>query len=226
MLCSEETLVNSDARQGVAVTLRCKRWSCEICRPFNKRAVVRKAVEGRPTLFITLTVNPRHGADQDERARQLVKAWRTIRRRATKKYRYKSIPFIAVFEKTKRGEPHLHILARCAWLDQRWLSAQASEEIDAPIVDVRKVTGEKQAACYCAKYVGKDPHVFRGTKRFWSSLDWLALAATDDLRPALFGDRWIRHRHDLNSVERQLIAQGYYTLRTPHKIVFSDEAPP
>lgn len=225
MLCSEATLVNSDHEGGVAVTLRCKCWSCEICQPFNRWKVVQKAADGKPNRFVTLTVNPNYLSTPDERAQALVRAWRTIRRRACKRYGYKSIPFIAVFEATKRGEPHLHILARFRWIDQRWLSEQCAELISAPNVDVRDVPTETKAAQYCAKYIGKDLGRFVGVKRFWTSLDWLTPFVSPNERPVLPTEIWVRHNLRLTEVEHRLIAAGFAVTRYPQKLIWQREAP-
>lgn len=45
--------------------------------------------------------------------------------------------------------------------------------MNAPIVDIRRVKGAKEAAAYVSKYVGKEPTVFEGTKRYWRSQDWI-----------------------------------------------------
>lgn len=224
-LCAEHTLVNGSPHEGMAVSLRCKRWSCDICAPFNRKKVVRDAKHGFPNTFITLTANPARFDSPDARARKLVEAWRTVRRRACKKYGYKSIPFICVFERTKKGEPHLHILCRTKWLDQRWLSAQMAKEISAPIVDVRRVTNQEQAACYCAKYLGKDPSKFLGSKRYWRSIDWLL--PTLDLIPGDMPllDTWTRHKISLNEVEAECRRQGLWVKRTAHRLVFSNIDP-
>ena len=146
------------------------------------------AADGAPDTFLTLTANPKCFESPDARAQALVKAWRTIRRRAQKKYGYDSIPFLAVFEATKRGEPHLHILLRVKWLDQEWLSAQLEELTGAKIVDIRRVKGRRQAAAYVTKYVGKSPGAFEGCKRYWKSQDYIikdeADEETDDYDPS------------------------------------------
>jgi hypothetical protein len=138
----------------------------------RRRELIRLGLSGNPDTFITLTVNPDRFAGPDERAQRLKDAWSAVRRKACKVYGYTAIPFLAVFEKTKRGEPHLHILARCEWIDQAWLSEQMNTRIGAPIVDIRRINSRKKAAGYVAKYAGKNPERFQGTKRYWRSQDW------------------------------------------------------
>lgn len=138
----------------------------------RSRQLSRQAFLGQPTTFLTLTVNPATGDDPDDRARALARAWRLLRLRAMRALDLKSMPFLAVFEKTKAGEPHLHILLRTGYIDQEWISDQMKDLIGAPIVDIRSVKDKKKLAAYIAKYVAKDPHRFAGTKRYWSSQDY------------------------------------------------------
>lgn len=177
VLCREWTLVKETGGVTTAEPLKCRCWTCDYCQPIRLRQLKGMARAGAPDTFLTLTVNPQTGHTPDERARDLAKAWRLIRKRAIRRYAYAVIPFLAVFEKTKRGEPHLHILMRVKWLDQRWVSDVMRELIGAPIVDIRRVRSAKQAAAYVAKYVGKDPMTFNGCKRYWRSQDWELHAA-------------------------------------------------
>ena len=173
MLCGEACLVNHGFKKVQAVTLRCRAWSCEYCAPWRRGRLIGLAKSGKPNCFITLTVNPESGPDAEARARALVDAWRTIVRRAKRLYGYRSIPYLCVFEATKNGEPHLHILARCKWIDQRWLSDQMRGLIGAPIVDIRRIHGARHIAHYVAKYVGKGPGQFGTCKRYWHTRDYV-----------------------------------------------------
>lgn len=173
MLCTDLTLVKDLGEHSYAEPLKCRCWTCEICLPIRRRQLKRMARDGRPNTFLTLTVNPEEGESPEERACALVDAWRRLRRAAMRRYGYPRLPFLAVFERTRAGEPHLHVLLRVRWLDQSWLSAEMKRMINAPIVDIRRVKGKRQAAAYVAKYVGKKPTHFEGTKRYWRSQDYL-----------------------------------------------------
>jgi hypothetical protein len=121
-------------------------------------------------------------------------------------YELTALPFLAVFEQTKLGWPHLHIVCRVPWIDQRWLSAQMDKAIGAPIVDIRRIANLQELAGYVAKYIGKDPHHFEGTKRYWKSKDY-------DLRsPFEWPDKptWQRRTIDIRAwiTEQQLA--GYH----------------
>lgn len=94
-----------------------------------------------------------------------------------------SLPFLCVLEETKAGWPHLHLVGRCKWLDQFWLSKRMGQLIGAPIVDVRRARSVDQVIHYVTKYIAKKPVRFIGTKRYWRSLDYLDDAAKALLRP-------------------------------------------
>jgi hypothetical protein len=195
--------------QGHAVTLRCKRWSCPICAPRCRKEVIRKGKAGAPNAFITLTCNPALYECAEDAARALKDGWVALRKRIKRRYPGKTIPFLAVFERTKRGWPHLHILVRAPWIDQKWLSEAWREITGAFIVDIRKIDNEGRAASYVAKYIGKDPHVFMGCKRWWRSHDYDL--GNDEKEPFVtFGSRWEEVRSPLATVKRNLQQQGYY----------------
>jgi hypothetical protein len=172
MLCSEAILINQGVAEGHATILRCKRWCCELCTPFNHRRVKRAARDGKPNTFLTLTVSPKRYSSPDAAARDLKNAWLNLRRRMQKSFAMERPPFIAIFERTKQGWPHLHILMRCRFISQRWYSANMGELIGAPIVDVRFIQDASRVAAYVAKYVSKAPEAFNHCKRWWRSKDY------------------------------------------------------
>ncbi len=172
ILCTDLTLVNTDGRERYVEPLRCRSWRCEYCRPHRKSQLMALAASGQATAFITLTSSPETADTPAAAARVLVIAWRKVRREAMRRYGYDGVPFLAVFEATRRGAPHLHILARVAWIDQAWLSKRMAYHAKAPIVDIRRVKSQKDLVAYLAKYVGKEPHQFDHCKRYWRSGDW------------------------------------------------------
>ena len=226
MLCSEAVLVNLGLDEGRCVTLKCRSWSCEICQPDRKRQLMALAFRGKPNTFITLTVNPGYLHSPEARARALVDAWRNVARRAKRKYGYKTIPYLAVFEATKKGEPHLHILCRVKWIDQAWLSEQMRQEIDAPIVDIRRVRERSKLANYVAKYVGKDPHRFEGTKRYWRTLDWMVEQWEKEEQPGTWSNVWEIRSHDISYQEECWQILGWRTWRCRGMLYGTGNDPP
>lgn len=172
MLCTDLTFVKVVGDRIYAEPIKCRRWSCEYCQPRRKRQLIAKGASGKPDTFLTLTSSNDTAATPAEAAKELVVAWRKVRAEACKRYGYETIPFIAVFEATKRGWPHLHILIRCKWLDQKWLSERMAHHARAPIVDIRRVGRMQDVVRYLFKYIGKAPHGFGTCKRYWTSRDY------------------------------------------------------
>lgn len=168
-LCGAWSLVKHEPHQTRAITLWCRSWTCTDCAPFRIAALKRMAMDGKPTTFITLTVNPLRGQSPEERAAELSNAARLMFKRARRKFTKAPIEYLAVFEATKKGEPHLHIIARAPFIPQRWLSETMAELIEAPIVDIRKVGSMRGVARYVAKYIAKGPKPFASLKRYWST---------------------------------------------------------
>lgn len=168
-VCGGWSLVNTAGPVTRAITLWCRAWSCADCRPFRLAALKRMAMAGNPTTFLTLTINPARGQSVEERARELSDALKILIKRARRKFTKGEIEYLAVFEETKKGEPHLHLLMRAPYLPQPWISATMAKLIESPIVDIRRVGHKRAAAQYVTKYVGKGPKSFGPLKRYWAT---------------------------------------------------------
>lgn len=171
-ICREWSIVKQEPSERHARVLYCKSWSCEVCRPKRRSQLLAKCASGKPTRLITLTVNPQHGESPEQRLRMLARAWRVCVQRLRRRYGLSSIDYLAIVEKTKHGEPHLHILARCPYIPQSYLSGIMKELIDAPIVDIRAIKSQRNAILYVAKYVTKEPERIGTAKRYWSSVTY------------------------------------------------------
>lgn len=209
MYCGDTSLVNTDQWSGEAKPLYCKCWTCPDCAPARKARLKALARAGHPTTFITLTCGPDAGDTAQQAARTLVRAWRRIRRELVEHKNMSNPPFIAVFEKTKKGRPHLHILARLPFVKQAWLSNRMRALARSPIVDIRRVKSARQASAYVAKYLAKDPTRFQGCKRYWRSQDWDLGLVLDDEPPFEKSFGWHHDPRSLNDVYRDLRQMGY-----------------
>lgn len=171
-LCTDVIAVKRHGPQGEAGVVRCKRWSCPVCRGINRRRVVGAGVAGHPTAMLTLTVSSRHYDCPDDAARDLKRGLVLLRRRIARRWPGQRLPFLAVYEKHKSGWPHLHLLIRAKFLPIRELRAMWEEVTGSWNVNITKIDTVGQAAFYAAKYVGKDIHAFHGCKRWWRSHDY------------------------------------------------------
>ncbi len=196
MLCSEFLLVkDGDGYQDVK-PLPCDRWSCPYCAPRRRRALIAQAVAGEPNKILTLTINPAIGHSPTDRRRLLHDAWKRLVKRILRRFHWKSLPYMAFIEKTQRGEPHLHILLRCEYIPQSWLSSQMKEMVHSPIVWIEQVKSTAKAIAYVTKYVGKAPAQFGTAKRYWVSRGWLINQPSEPEKPVfdMRGVRVVRER--------------------------------
>jgi hypothetical protein len=154
----------------------------------------------------------------------LVNAWRNIRQRAIREGLTKKIEFVAIFEETKKGWPHLHILARCDYLPQKWLSDRMEEYTGAPVVDIRRVWNQRHASRYVAKYVSKGPGGFQGTKRYWTSR-WYTMGESDSKPVADANKAWWRTGASLESLVQDLSAIGWVVTEESANFFKADAMP-
>lgn len=173
MFCGEHTL-KLDVPQGAYLhRLRCRSWGCDDCMPHRLNQLKRLGMSGHPNKFITLTWHTTQPHTPDEAAQCLVRAWRNVLQRARRRGLIDHCEFLAVFEATAAGYPHLHILARMPYLPHRWLSAAMHRYASSPVVDIRAVRSVRHASWYLAKYVSKGPTKWTGCKRYWRSQGWV-----------------------------------------------------
>lgn len=169
MFCGDTTLIGVSHTDCKTVPLKCRRWTCDECFVQRARELRHKAASGEPSTFLTLTVNPAEFTTPTMAANRLSECWRLLRQQARREKRAEKIEFLAVFEVTKQGWPHLHILCRAPWLDQAWISQCMAHWMNSPIVDIRAVYNRRHASRYIGKYVSKSPFRFAGCKRYWTS---------------------------------------------------------
>jgi len=227
-LCREWTLVKYLPGVRQARPMFCRSWTCEECAPRRRAQLMAKAAAGEPTRFITLTINPRVGTDPDDRLRILANAWRNTVKRMRRLLPKEPINYLCVVEATKAGEPHLHILFRGPYINQRWLSDAMSELADSPIVDIRRIRSRKEVIAYVAKYVTKEPHHFGTSKRYWSTSGWEPPVDTRDEEVIGLSEPWQLARATIYQIIEQWAREGYAARRDgPDLIIgfFIDDPP-
>lgn len=190
MLCSEGSLVNHGLQRIRAVTLWCNCWSCENCVGRRKKRLVRQVTNGVPNKFLTLTTSFVEGSDPVQEAhRQGVTLGKLIRR-IKKRLGDQCFAYFVVREATKRGWPHMHLALRSPYIPQKWLSEQWEILTGSPGVDIRAVYQVGNVASYLAKYIGKSPHRFGTTKRYWYSRNWFDVMPEREPPDINWNSRW------------------------------------
>lgn len=158
--------------------------------------------------MITLTCDPKKHAEPGDGALALVHAWRMMRQRFKRDGVAEKIPFLAVFENHKSGWPHLHILVRSPYINQKYLSEMSDHYGAGVIVDIRAVKGGAQAAFYVAKYVSKGPGKYEGCKRYWRSLDWDAAPTKEEIEKTE-QPIWMIVPMPIDTVQRVIREEGW-----------------
>ncbi len=209
MLCSECSLVNNGDRKERAITLYCKSWKCPICLPKRRNKLTREAAAGEGTRFITLPTKPGRPEDADLEAKRQGQAFRILMRYYRKMHPNEDIAFFAVREATKQGWPHLHVIVRGPFLKQRWLSKIWGRLTGSFVVHIRFVDKGRNAAKYLAKYIGKDPHRFGKTKRYWYSRNWFDPVPPRKRRDRAWDRKWRIVREGVGARAWRLILQGW-----------------
>lgn len=169
-------IVKLDGQHVVSFPIKCHSWTCPECSRERRRRLIDEAKRGKPNRFITLTVNPHWFDGPDDRASRLAKAWRLVVAAFRHRWPKGESEYLAVFEATKNGEPHLHIVWRGAFMPQKWLSRQMAKRMGAPVVDIRRVKRAADVAEYVTKYFSKRAIRFGTCKRYWRSKRYLEVS--------------------------------------------------
>jgi len=209
--CETTSLVAlANENQLVVVPLRCRKWSCPKCGPRQKKKLIRRFVAGSPDSLLTLTTNP---AMYDSKLSAFLDATRKVNllfKRLRRAYPRRSIQYALVWEVTKKGWPHAHILLRAPFIPKALISQIWHELTGAWFIDIRAVQGAAHVAGYVAKYITKSPEVPPGCKRFRTSRSYSDSAPPLKLRDYLSCgpfERWFGSSEALRSAFTDLGAK-------------------
>lgn len=207
--------VQGDGDDGTAVIvpLRCRRWWCPSCGPFLRDRLVRRIASEDANALLTLTCNPRAYASPEEAFRGLSVAVNSLFKRIRRLVHPAPVEYFLVWELTKAGWPHAHVILRGPFVSQTWLSVAWSELSGAYIVDIRGIHQAQAAMAYVAKYLAKEPQVPQGMKRYRSSRGFFA-------HPDLRSERRLKGLSNIriiprttSDIARELAGRGYAILR-------------
>jgi len=208
-----------DALAYVVTPLRCKRWTCVECARLNKRQLLARLKDTRPTAFLTLTCDPKRFESSAEAFALMSLRLNTLVKRIRRRIDPAPFAYFVVWERTRSGWPHAHLLIAGPYLPQRWLSRNWQELTGAPIIDIRQVRSPHDAVLYLAKYLTKDLSVPPGCKRFRSSRGFLAPPPPSPLFalwPAAFWQLW---HADVPTVARDLASLGWTPMYGPYGLL-------
>lgn len=149
------------------VAIPCKRWGCSWCGQTNALRLAAKVAAAEPTKLITLTINPQlfiTPRDAFNATRRKVSDLSKLIRKHHGDFEY-----LRILEVTKKGWPHYHLVAKCPYVPQSWLSQQWAALTGAKIVDIRKIKKHDNVYHYVMKYLCKQGYIEWTNRRVcWS----------------------------------------------------------
>lgn len=209
MLCGEASIVKTSGRELIGQPLKCRSWLCDQCCDLRRQQLEALAFTGQPTRFLTLTSRHVQHLTATQAANNLRDAWRILYHEIVRKHGKDRVSCLSVFEETKTGWPHLHILCRMPWVSQAWLSQRMKALTGALIVDIRRLRGVRMVARYVAKYIAKNPVRYEGCKRYWRSQDWDLSPPEDEAPVAREGEDCGTDRRGLIELLREVRVAMY-----------------
>lgn len=160
------------------------------------------------TTLLTLTCNPARHPDVNEAFSRTSLAVNQLFKRIRRRWPDAAVEYFLVWERTKKGWPHAHLLLRAPYIPQAWLSIVWEELTGARVVDIRTVHSPADVVSYIAKYLSKDPQAPGNMKRYrCSRLFFGPKVAVAPHRDAEVLSWRVVHQ-DAHSVARGLVMEG------------------
>ncbi len=153
--CMKSSIVgqSKDRTRAIIIPLPCKSWDCPTCGPRKRFAWISRLKSGHPDREITLTCPANKFLNSRLAALAMKTAWSTLVPKIRKTWG--AFEYGLVWELTKQRVPHIHILARGAYIAQKWLSQKWERLGIGPIVYIKSVKGSKLHAAHACKYLAK-----------------------------------------------------------------------
>lgn len=153
--CGQGALIgcSPDRSHVILIPLRCKSWDCPTCGPRKRRDYIALLKSGEPDRELTLTAPAEPGTDPREIARRMKKAFTKLVARIRKTFGL--FEYALVWELTKKGTPHAHILFRGTYISKRWISSQWVALGFGPVVFIQSVKSHGLHAAHACKYLAK-----------------------------------------------------------------------
>lgn len=208
-MCGFGALIHDSAVAVDIKPTRCRSWTCDECAPLRRAQCEIIARRGRPNKFLTLTCNPRIGVSPLDRMGRMKKKLPLLIRRM-ERFTGKRIPYFWTTEKTKAGEPHIHMLLRADFVPHKCISKWWNELTGAFIVYIEAVENKKKAAKYVSKYLNKSLEKFGNFKRYSKTRDYeLPPEETESVhewQPV----EWKHSPDDAEDIEHSYRVRGYW----------------
>lgn len=193
-----------------------------------KRKLVYRLRDQKVHSLLTLTSNPKYHNSPEAAFRSMSVAVNRLWKRLRRAYPDAELEYFLVWERTKAGWPHAHLLIRAPFIPQAALSSIWAELTGAPIVDIRQIHQASQAIAYIAKYLAKDPQAPDGMKKYRCSRRFFANVLPAEENPSSPSLVWsLVHKSPLElatdfsyaGYTAQEHADGSYTAHPPGRPV-------
>ncbi|MBA7539229.1 hypothetical protein ES705_31508 [subsurface metagenome] len=144
---------NPDRSRIVIAPMTCKSWDCAPCGARKRQQWIHKFQNADPEREITLTIPKGKWPDPQDAAWHMKKAWTELVRHIRRTFG--SFEYGLVWELTKAGTPHMHILSRGKYIPQKWLRLQWIALGMGSIVHITTVKNKGKHAAHLCKYLAK-----------------------------------------------------------------------
>ncbi len=216
--CGFGSIVGSlpDKSDMITIPVRCKSWTCKTCAPRKCRAILARLLRGNPERDITLTMRASVPGSPRDQARAMKRAWSSL---ATKCRRvFGEFEYAVVFELTKKGTPHMHILQRGTYIPVAWLKREWTKHGLGHIVHIQKIRHQGHAAVHAVKYLGK---CFGQTAQAIAPLHVVQFSKGYDMKdaerkpePNLPDHLWTHTMEDADDIARRMLSSPRYISHT------------
>lgn len=153
--------------------MRCRRWKCPRCGPAMRNRLVHLVEQSPPDRMLTLTIDPSLYSSPFHGARRMSWAFSRLVALMRRFSKPEPVEYLAVWERTKAGWPHLHVLLRGPFIPQRLVSRWWGSLTGSPVVYFTYLGGARAGGRYVAKYLTKDPDPFASGRALRASRNFL-----------------------------------------------------
>ncbi len=195
--------------------LYCRRWRCPRCSQVQKRRLLRRLQGVKAHTFMTLTCNPRAYQSVPQAFTGMSLAVNQLMKRIRRKWPHLEVEYFMVWELTKAGWPHAHLMLRAPFIPQRWLSTAWNDLTGAPVVDIRPVHSNEHLCSYLVKYLTKNPRVPHGMKHYRFSKHFLDAVAPQPEPGSLRVTDWTLSRLSPQELAHEFSAAGHTVQERP-----------
>lgn len=147
---------------------------------------------------------------------KLIKRWR-------RKFPNERIEYFLVWETTKAGWPHAHILLSAPRVSKHWLSHNWKELTGSYIIDLQPVSNHQRAAGYLTKYLAKNPQVPTGQRRWRRSANFFDRAQEPPQVKLPTLSKWEREPYDQQTLAYKWGSEGYFVQMAPDGRLYREQ---